>query len=107
MVMPLLVMLMCPQVDAFDGTIAKVAQGVDGLRRIVEQVGTVDLTVDDDATLADLDVEPFGRDPQALGHGGNAQATRLVVPSSSLPVDLDAGPEADASNGDGQDALGA
>ena len=106
MAMPLPVLPTCPWVDAFDGAAAKLAEGVDGPRRIVGQGGTAGLAVDDDATLAALDVEPSVWKPQAPGHGGDAQATRLTVPPGALPPDPDAGSGADASNGDGQDALG-
>ena len=81
---------------------AQVVQRLDGLRGVVEQVGAIGLTIDGDAALPDLDVEPFGRNAETFGHGSDTQTARLGTPSGPLPGDLDAGPEADALNGGGQ-----
>jgi hypothetical protein len=72
MLMPLLVRLTASQVEMADGMVSQVPDAVDDGRRIVEQVCAARLSIQEEALLPDLGVEPIHRDVEPGGQFGGA-----------------------------------
>src|SRR3954466_11901869 len=81
MLIPCVVGLMWPQVDAVDGSISQVADGLDDSLCVLEEVRARWLSVDEEAAGSDLAVEPFPRNVQPPCKGVDAEQVRGVTPA--------------------------
>ena len=71
--MPLLVRLTDSQVETFDGTTAQVSNGIEDGWRVLEEVSSGGLLIDEEAFLPDPHVDPVYRDIQPGGDSRSAE----------------------------------
>lgn len=107
MLIPLLLRLNDSQIKVADGVVAEVADSIDYGRGVLEQIGSGRLTVDQEALLSDLHIDPIDGDVQSCGQLCGAQRSGLVGPSVALCRYPDPGAEPDPLHGDRQDLFGA
>lgn len=95
------------QIKVADSVVAEVADSIDYGRGVLEQIGSGRLTVDQEALLSDLHIDPIDGDVQPCGQLCGAQRSGLVGPSVALCRYPDPGAEPDPLHGDRQDLFGA
>src|SRR3954452_5755920 len=88
-----------------DGVVSQVPDAVDDGSRILEQVRAAGPSIDEEALLPDLDVEPLHRDVELGGQLRDAEEAGIVVPAGTLLGHFEPGTEADPLHGDGKDLL--
>ena len=76
---------MWPQVDAVDGSISQVADGLDDSLCVLEEVRARWLSVDEEAAGSDLAVEPFRRNVQPPCKGVDAEQVRRTPARARRP----------------------
>ena len=89
--MPLLVRLTDSEVEAIDGVVPQVSDGIEDGRGVLEEVGSGRLPIDQKALLPDLHVEPIHRDIQPAGQFGSAEQAGAMGPPVTRLGHLDPG----------------
>ena len=93
--MPLLVRLTDSltdsKVEAVDGVVAQTSNGLEDVRRMLEEVSTAGLSIHEESLLPDLHIKPVHRDIQLGYQLRGGKRTGVMGPPAVRFADLDAG----------------
>ena len=101
--MPLLVRLTDSEVKVIDGVVAQVSDCVENGRGVLEEVGSAGLSIDEQALLPDLHIDPVHGDIQPGGQLRRAEQARVMGPSGARLGHPDSGAAPDPLHGDWKD----
>src|SRR5438445_13279763 len=100
MLMPLLVRLTDSEIEAIDGVVAQVSNGVEDGRGVLEEVASTGLPIHQEPLLPDLHIEPVHWDAQPGGQIGRAERAGVMGPAAALLAHVDASGVRDPLHGD-------
>jgi len=101
--MPLLVRLTDSEVEAIDGVVPQVSDCIEDGSGVLEQVSSSRLSIDEQALLPDLHIDPVHRDIQPGGELWSAEQGYLMGPPGARLGHPDSGAAPDLPDRDRQD----